>query len=248
MLRAAGLVTLNTAAKVHHTGGKGGSGAQAGSGSYAKPGVAGQTGPVGEVDSTYLAVPGGLGSNCGPAAGCGAGLSCQAVSGTNLCTLAVCVADADCKLVGVPPGKCLAPVAMGATSAKLCFPPCSATMSCSRPDFTCDLTQSACVPDCRKQTNGFCPSFTTCNAKTGLCAIVPCSGTCAAGNICWSNGCNKQVCTPDCTAPTGTACKLDIDCPSGVCLDGTCAACLKGATCSSLTKTCSQVGAPVCGP
>ncbi|MCO4762289.1 MAG: hypothetical protein KC502_12335, partial [Myxococcales bacterium] len=99
------------------------------------------------------------------------------------------------------------------------------------------------------QSGGFCPSFTACSAKTGLCAPAPCSaGKCPAGQVCWADGCGKQVCVPDCTAQAGQTCKLDVDCASGVCLGGTCAACRKGATCSTLSKTCSQVGKPVCSP
>ena len=190
-----------------------------------------------------------LGRHLRPATPCTKPQSCQPISAGGLCTVPNCTADGDCKFGQASAGKCTTVVASGLIGTKTCFPPCGATMVCTRPDFTCDLAKGACVPDCRTQADGFCPSFTTCDLKSGLFVGVPCaSGTCPPGQVCWADGCANQVCTPDCTAQVSAPCKLDIDCPSGVCTAGQCVACLSGAKCQTLSKVCSQVGVPACQP
>ena len=237
VLRTGGPVTFALSSQVIVTGGKGGSG-----------GNPGQPGPPGYVDYAYQASPGGFGSACGSASPCANLLSCQPLSTNGLCSTPSCTADSECKFGQAPLGKCIALAAAPLNGAKTCFPPCSATMACSRSDFTCDLSKGACVPDCRVQSGGFCPNFKTCDSKTGLCADVPCSGTCSAGSICWSNPCSKQVCAPDCTAAVTKACAFDVDCPSGVCLAGQCVACPAGTKCQAVSKVCVADGAAVCWP
>jgi hypothetical protein len=128
----------------------------------------------------------------------------------------------ECTTTACPTGATC--VAMKDGSA-YCAPACAGTADC-RTGYVCSAGVGACLPDCRLGWS--CGDSLVCDAATGACTLA----------------------APDAgTAPLGSACTVNLECASGLCIpergstgtlawtDGTCsqacsaAACPAGATC-----------------